>query len=71
MNMVKLLRITRGQTQWQLAQETLIPNYRLSVLENGKAEPTDEELERLAETLGADSESLTREITEESLMSSA
>jgi len=49
---LKHKRMLRGEKQWDLAQRTNIPNYRLSNLENGRAEPKPEELSILAEALG-------------------
>jgi len=48
---LKLLRLLRGKNQFELSLETQIPSYRLSLLENGKAEPKTEELKRLAKAL--------------------
>ena len=48
----KIIRITRGVSQWDLSRETGIPNYRISLIENGRVQPKQEELELLAESLG-------------------
>ncbi len=66
---LKLIRLLRGQSQFDLAIATRIPNYRLSLIENGKAEPSTDELSRLAQALGALPEQLKRQITEEMLCS--
>ena len=64
---LKLIRLLRGQSQFDLAVATLIPNYRLSLIENGKVEPSTDELSRLAQALGTLPEQLKRRITEEVL----
>ena len=65
MNPVKFIRLERRKSQFELSLETRIPSYRLSNLENGKAEPSLEELQRLAEALGTTMDSLRKEISEE------
>ena len=64
---IKILRLLQGKSQFQLSLETQIPSYRLSVLENGRAEPKQEELRRLAEALGTKPEVLRHEVSEEEL----
>ena len=49
---LKLTRITKHISQWDLSQQTGIPNYRISLIENGRVEPKPEELILLAEALG-------------------
>ncbi len=68
MKSIKFFRLLRGKSQFQLSLETQIPSYRLSVLENGKDVPKQEELERLSSALEATPERLTGEISEESLL---
>ncbi len=41
-----------GWKQWDLAQKSGIPNYRLSSIETGRVKPKPEELSILAEALG-------------------
>ncbi|MCH7803561.1 MAG: helix-turn-helix transcriptional regulator [Acidobacteria bacterium] len=65
---LKFFRLLRGKSQFQLSLEAKIPSYRLSRLENGKVQPTPDELERLATALGTTTEVLRREITEEALV---
>jgi transcriptional regulator with XRE-family HTH domain len=65
MNPVKFIRLERRKSQFELSLETRIPSYHLSNLENGKAEPSLEELQRLAEALGTTMDSLRKEISEE------
>ena len=48
---LKIIRITRGVSQWDLSRQTKIPNYRISLIENGRVEPKTEELEALAKAL--------------------
>ena len=64
---IKIFRLLRGKSQFELSLETKIPSYRLSVLENGKSEASPEELLRLGEALGASPEQLKQQITEETL----
>jgi len=66
---LKLIRLLRGQSQFDLAIATRIPNYRLSLIENGKAEPCTDELMRLAQALDTSPEQLTKQITEKALSS--
>lgn len=66
---IKLFRLLRGKSQFQLSLETQIPSYRLSVLENGKAVPKQGELERLATALQTTPENLTKRVSEEALLS--
>lgn len=61
---IKILRLVRGKSQFELSLETRIPSYRLSVLESGKAEPRQEELEQIAKALGTTPEFLRKEISE-------
>ncbi len=68
---LKPLRLLRGKSQFELSLECAIPSYRLSVLENGKAEAKQEELERIAEALQTTPEILTREISEDMLVGQA
>ena len=67
--LIKFFRLLRGKSQFQLSLDTQIPSYRLSVLENGKALPTEDELERLASALETTPERLTGKISEDSLVS--
>ena len=60
---IKILRLLRAKSQFKLSLETEIPNYRLSLLEHGKAEPTPDELEKIAEALETTPEVLRRELT--------
>ena len=48
---LKLARIVKGISQWDLSQKTGIPNYRISLIENLRVEPKPEELKSLAEAL--------------------
>jgi len=68
---MKFFRMLRRKSQWELGQAAQIPSYKLSQFECGRLQPTLEELGRLAEALGTTPEALTREISEEALMSSA
>ncbi len=51
MKKLKLTRIDKDISQWDLSQTTGIPNYRISLIENGRVEPKPEELKALAEAL--------------------
>lgn len=62
MKTIKLLRIFGHKSQFQLSLETEIPSYRLSRIENGKVDPTSDELDRLAGALNTTSERLEGEI---------
>ena len=64
---LKVFRLLRGKTQFELSLETEIPSYRLSVLENERAEPSANELSRLAQALGVFPEQLREQITEKLL----
>ena len=65
---IKILRLLRKQSQWELGQAAQITNYKISQIECGKLTPTPEELQRLADALGTSPETLTREVSEESLL---
>ncbi len=67
--LIKFFRLLRGKSQFQLSLDTQIPSYRLSVLENDKAIPTEDELTRLASALEVTPEKLTGKISEDSLVS--
>lgn len=67
---IKIFRLLRGQTQWQLGQAAQITNYKISQFECGKIQPTSDELERLATALRTTPEVLRQEITEEALVAS-
>ena len=71
MILLRPLRQLRKQSQFDLSLAAKIPTYRLSLLENQKATPTPEELDRLAEALDVSPEDLTKEITEAALLSSS
>jgi len=40
MKKLKLTRIDKDISQWDLSQTTGIPNYRISLIENGRVEPS-------------------------------
>ena len=61
---LKIFRLLRGKNQFELSLETQIPSYRLSLLENGKAEPKAEELKRLAKALETTTERLMVKVDE-------
>lgn len=61
---IKILRLLRKKSQWELGQAAQITNYKISQIECGKLTPTPEELRRLADALGTSPETLTREVTE-------
>ena len=65
MNSLKFIRQTKGESQFQLSLLSKIPSYRLSRLETGRAEPTRDELQRLAVALGTTPEVLQREVLAE------
>jgi len=66
---LKLFRTILGISQWDLAEQTKIRNYRLSLIENGRVEPKAEELEALAKALGTTVEILVDEDETKSLES--
>ncbi len=68
MKNIKALRLLREKSQFDLSLDTKIPNYRLSLLETGKAEPRPDELERLAKALDTLPEILTRDFSEELIL---
>ncbi len=59
MKKLKLTRIDKDISQWDLSQTTGIPNYRISLIENGRVQPKAEELEALAAALGTTAEAIT------------
>ena len=64
---LKFYRLIRQMKQFDLAVQTLIPPYKISNLENGKVEPTEDELKRLAAALQTTTEALQRQVGEELL----
>jgi len=62
---LKHKRMFLGWKQWDLAQKSGIPNYKISNLENGRAEPKPEELSILAAALGVTVEEITGDFSEE------
>ncbi len=68
MLLIEFLRRERELTQWKLGQAAQITNYTISQFECGKLTPTPGELQRLADALGTSPETLTREVSEESLL---
>lgn len=48
---LKILRLLRGLTQYELSKLTKIPAPRISLLERGYAQPSVNELQRLKEAL--------------------
>jgi len=67
MKTLKLLRMLSGKSQFELGVETRIPSYRLSRLENGWVEPTEEELHRLAVALGTTPDRIRGEVSKQLL----
>jgi len=55
---LKFERITKRVSQWDLSQQTGIPNYRISLIENGRVKPRPEELTLLAKALGTTVEAI-------------
>ncbi len=53
---LKFERLKRGWSQWDLAERTGIRNYRLSLIECGRVEPTDREREALSAALDLDAQ---------------
>jgi len=66
---LKLSRNILGISQWDLAEQTKIRNYKLSLIENGHIEPSAEELGALAKALGTTPELLVDEDETKSLES--
>lgn len=64
-----IARIRKSFSQWDLAELTGIPNYRISLLETGRANPKADELEALAQALGTTVEILSDEDETKSLES--
>lgn len=48
---LKIIREARGVSQWELATKTGIDRSRLSLIENGYAEPSDAQLESIKSAL--------------------
>ena len=63
MRSAKIVRILRGRSQFEVSLATGIPNYRLSLIENGKADPTAEEVGKLAIALGTVPAALDRDLS--------
>ena len=49
---IKLERIKKGLSQWNLSEKTGLRNYRNSLIECGRVQPTDVELRLIAGALG-------------------
>jgi len=49
---LKAVRALKSLSQWELAKITGIPNYRLSLIENGRIQPTEEEFSQIIDGLG-------------------
>jgi len=69
MKKLKLIRTIKGMSQWDLAVQTGIRNYRLSLFENGRIEPKADELKALAKALETTVELLVDEAETASLES--
>ena len=67
MILLKMIRLLRDKNQFELSLETKIPSYRLSLLENARAEPTADELRRLARALETTPDRLMAEVQEEAV----
>jgi len=67
MKNLKITRILQGISQWDLATKTGIPNYRISLIENGRVEPKPGELKALAEALQTTTQAIKEEIGEVSI----
>ena len=57
---IKLLRMSRALSQWELSRESGMSQGRYSMIERGLIEPTEEERVRLAEILGVPASTLFR-----------
>ena len=57
---LKLLRMSWGLSQWELSHRSDMSQGRYSMIERGLIEPTDEELQRLAQILQAPASTLLR-----------
>ena len=57
---LKVLRMSKGHTQWELCKQTNISQGRYSMIERGLIEPTNEERARLANILNANPVTLFR-----------
>lgn len=60
---VKLLRLTRAVSQWELAKSAGMSQGRYSMIERGQIQPTMEEWTRLAEALGVTPAGLFRPVS--------
>ena len=54
MNKAKLWRIERGLSQWELADATGIPRWKLQLFEGGHRLPTQDEINTFAAALNID-----------------
>lgn len=67
MHKLRMIRTIKNISQWDLAAQTGIRNYRLSLIENSRVSPKPEELAAIAKALGTTPELLTNESETESL----
>jgi transcriptional regulator with XRE-family HTH domain len=59
---LKLVRVSRDLTQWELSHQSDMSQGRYSMIERGLIEPTPEERERLAQILQAPAATLLRQV---------
>ena len=62
---IKLLRMSHGLSQWELARQSGMSQGRYSMIERGLVEPASVELERLATILHAPASTLFRSAVRE------
>ena len=60
---LRIFRILRGLSQYDLQDKTGIKNYRLSLIETGRFKPKPEELRAIARALGVTVAALTQDET--------
>lgn len=60
MRRIKLLRLSAGRSQWEVARAAHMSQGRYSMVERGLIDPTEEERNRLAQTLDAPASTLFR-----------
>ena len=60
---LQFLRLDQGLNQPALAKQSGVPQPTISLIENGRLNPTEDELERLGRALGAPPGVLMRQVT--------
>lgn len=62
MRVLKVLRVERNLTQYDISRLTGISQSRVSLIENGQRRPSDEDLDKLSVCLGIAKNTLSRKL---------